>query len=83
MDTQQIFHNLTMKFLTPHLAKANSEFHLEGPPSGITLQNSQKEIETLSLFKSKLKLKLLFFRNEIIYIHTYIYIHIYISAVSS
>ena len=36
MDTQQIFHNLTIKFLKPHLAKANSESHLEGPPSGIT-----------------------------------------------
>ena len=73
MDTQQIFHNLTMKFLTPHLAKANSEFHLESPPSiwNNFLQNSQKEIETLSLFKSKLKLKLLFFSNEIIYIHTF------------
>ena len=73
MDTQQIFHNLTMKFLTPHLAKANSEFHLEGPPSiwNNFLQNSQKEIETLSLFKSKLKLKLLFFSNEIIYSYTY------------
>ena len=25
MDTQQIFQNLTLKFLKPHLAKANSE----------------------------------------------------------
>ena len=29
MDTQQIFHNLTIKFLKLHLAKANSESHLE------------------------------------------------------
>ena len=33
MDTQQIFHNLTIKLLKPHLAKVNSESHLEGPPS--------------------------------------------------
>ena len=36
MDAQQIFHNLTIKFLKPHIAKANSESHLEGLPSGIT-----------------------------------------------
>ena len=36
MDSQQILHNLTITFLKPHLAKANSQSHLEGPPSGIT-----------------------------------------------
>ena len=36
MDTQQIFHNLIIKLVKPHLAKGNSDSHLEGPPSEIT-----------------------------------------------
>ena len=44
MDTQQIFHNLTIKLLKPHLAKANAESHLEGPPSGITFSKILKKI---------------------------------------
>ena len=43
MDTQQIFQNLTIKFLKPHLAKANSESHLENPPSGITFSKILKK----------------------------------------
>ena len=43
MDTQQVFHNLTIKFLKPHLAKANSESNLEGPPSGITFSKILKK----------------------------------------
>ena len=43
MDTQQIFHNLTIKLLKPDLAKANSEFHLEGPLSGITFSKILKK----------------------------------------
>ena len=43
MDTQQIFHNLTVKFLKPHLAKANSKSHLEGPPSGIIFSKILKK----------------------------------------
>ena len=43
MDTQQIFYNLTTKFLKPHLAKANSESHLEGLLSGITFTKTLKK----------------------------------------
>ena len=43
MDTQQIFHNLTIKLLKPDLAKANSESHLEGPLSGITFSKILKK----------------------------------------
>ena len=53
MGTQHIFHNLTIKFPKPHLEKGNSGSQLEG------LQISEKEIESLPLFKSKLERKLL------------------------
>ena len=62
MDTQQIFNNLTLKYLKSHLTKANSESHLGGYLSGISLQ---KEIESVPLFKSTLKLKLLSFSSEV------------------
>ena len=42
-DTQQTFHNLTIKFLKPHLAKANSESHIEGLPSGMTFSKILKK----------------------------------------
>ena len=42
MDTRNIFHNLPIKILKPHLAKANPESHLEGPPSGITFSKILK-----------------------------------------
>ena len=64
MDTQQMFHNLTIKSLKPHLAKANSESNLEGRPSGVTFSKIlKKKIESLPFFESKLKL--LSFSNEI------------------
>ena len=50
MDTQQIFYNLTTKFLKPHLAKANSESHLEGLLSGITFTKTLKK--KLNQFRS-------------------------------
>ena len=65
MDTQQIFHNLTLKYLKSHLTKENSESHLGGYLSGISLQSSEKEIESVPLFKSTLKLKLLSFSSEV------------------
>ena len=43
MDTQQIFRNLTIKFLKLHLAKANAESNLEGPLSGITFSETPKK----------------------------------------
>ena len=68
MDTQQIFYNLTTKFLKPHLAKANSESHLEGLLSGITFTKTlKKKKKSIPLFKSKLKLGLLSFSDEITY----------------
>ena len=45
-----IFHNLTIKFLKPHIAKANLESHLEGLPSGITFSKILKE--KLNRFRS-------------------------------
>ena len=39
----KFFHNLTIKLLKPHLKKANSESHLEGPPSGITFSKILKK----------------------------------------
>ena len=56
MDTQQIFRNLTIKFLKPYLTKANSESHLEGPPSGITFSKILKK--KLSHFCFLLAIKL-------------------------
>ena len=50
------FSQLTIKFLKPHLAKANSESHLEDPPSGITfskiLKKKLNHFRSLKLFRS-------------------------------
>ena len=48
--TPETFHNLTIKFLKPHLAKTNSESDLEVFPSGITFSKILKK--KLPLFKS-------------------------------
>ena len=51
MYTQQIFHNLTTKFLKANLAKANSESHAEGLRSEIPFSKIPKK-------KLKLAMKL-------------------------
>ena len=43
MYTQQIFHNLTTKFLKANLAKANSESHAEGLRSEIPFSKILKK----------------------------------------
>ena len=43
MYTQQIFHNLTTKFLKANLAKANSESHAEGLRSEILFSKILKK----------------------------------------
>ena len=68
MDTQQIFHNLIIKI--PKITLSKNKFGMSfGGPSiwNNFLQNSEKFFESLPLFKSKLKLKLLSFSNEITY----------------
>ena len=68
MDTQQIFHNLIIKIPKITLSKNKFGMSFGGPSIWNTfLQNSEKIFESLPLFKSKLKLKLLSFSNEITY----------------
>ena len=65
MDTQQIFHNLIIKIPKITLSKNKFGMSFGGPSIWNTfLQNSEKFFESLPLFKSKLKLKLLSFSNE-------------------
>ena len=57
-------------YKTPKTALSKSKFRISfrGPSIWNNfLKNSEKEIESLPLFKSKLKLKLLSFSNEITY----------------
>ena len=68
MDTQQIFHNLIIKIPKITLSKNKFGMSFGGPSIWNTfLQNSEKFFESLPLFKSKLKLKLLSLGNEITY----------------
>ena len=59
------FHNLAITFWKPNLTKANSESHVEGLQFEVTFFKNLKKIESLPLFKSKLKLKLISSGNEI------------------
>ena len=70
------FSQFNYKIPKTALSKSKFRISFRGPSIWNNfLQNSEKEIESLPLFKSKLKLKLLSFSNEITYFE-------YISAVS-
>ena len=72
---EKIYHGYPTNFSQftykiPKTALSKSKFRISIGGSSIWnnfLLNSEKEIESLRLFKSKLKLKLLSFRNEITY----------------
>ena len=62
------FSQLNYKIPETKLSKSKFRISFRGPSIWNNfLQNSEKEIESLPLFKSKLKLKLLSFSNEITY----------------
>ena len=62
------FSQFNYKFPKAALSRSKFRISFRGPFIwNNILQNSEKEIESLPLFKSKLKLKLLSFSNEITY----------------
>ena len=62
------FSQFNYKIRKTALSKSKFRIAFRGPSIWNNfLQNSEKEIESLPLFKSKLKLKLLSFSNEITY----------------
>ena len=75
MVTQQICHGYPANFSKcnykiPKTARSESKFRISFRGPSIwnnVLQNSEKETESVPLFKSKLKLKLLSFNNKIKY----------------
>ena len=58
---------LQFNYKIPKTALSKSKFRISFTGPSIFLQKSEKEMESLSFFKSKLKLKLLAFSNEITY----------------
>ena len=71
------FSQFNYKIPKPNLTKANSEshvdraFHLEWLSTEFWKKKNKIKIESLPLFTSKLKLKVLSFSNEIIYFLTF------------